>query len=1517
MKTRRIIITLAAFVVALTGLFVSTSPVALAVAPAVRATASASLNTANASVVVPASVVPGDQLVLIVTINSAATMTTPAGWSLLGTAQDGTPDMRSSVFTRTADVATAALPVSVPLSATSKAAVTLIAYSGAAAPVSADVALIGASSATLTTAPANVTLPESVVLSYWSDKSNDNGGWVLPASVTPQVVSIGPGSGRITAALASSAPPVATWPGATATKPSAGTKGIGWTIVLPAGSTALAPNALFQSSCSNRTCTFDASQSTDPDGTIQSYEWTFGDGTTATGPTATRTYTADGSFAVTLRVVDNSGAAGTRTSTVTVSAPVGLHTRLAPDTPRRDVPVISDGEITDLEYIGDRIFVVGGFTSLRNNTATNRTVVNQRFVASYNINTGLIDTNFRPTFDSGVTEIEASPDGTKLFVVGRFQTVNGVTKRRVASINPVTGATVTGFTANASAAATSLAVSNSTVYIGGQYTAINNTPRVGLAAVNSTTGELISGFVNNISGGIGPDGLLTVQALKLTPDTNKLLVLHTGRQVAGQDRYGVALIDTTSNTLLPWRTRLWDDNLSFVGGIQRAYAVDISPNGEYFVAVSGSGGDRPPINDTAIALPIQGSDNVQPLWISRLSDSVYSVAISDVAVYIGGHFNIAPSPTSPDPWFGLTNVGYGQGQGLAGYGLGDDIVTRLHLAALSPATGKALEWNPWSNSFEGNKAMLVTPRGLVTGGDGNTQGGFNVGRVAFFDFNSIPAPGANETSIINPIDGRVKPADVEFVMDGTAQATSGVQRVQLEILDGTRYLQDDLVTWGTAWNAINANLASPGATSTAWTLPLTITGNRQMRVFARTFGQNGSSDSTKASKRFESFGLTDQPPTTGIRLPAAGVVPTLTFTVTGTGNDDVGVNSMIYAFRDQQNRYLQDDGTASAEYNTFRGLPDVVGATQATWSYEVTLPYEGTWTMQAYAVDTIGQADLRSADRDWIVSATAIPPTVAITTPAVMTPPTTRAPITLAPGAPLTFTGIATDDLGLTNVEISLRNTSSRENLATDGTWSPTNTAGWRRVSPVGNLPGSSYNWSYTTPFDLAPGVYEFAVRATDDLGLTTATANQGRLTINVQIPGDLPPNGLLTTTGTITGGQSLGLNITGTATDDFGVSAVRLTVRDRLSSRYVQQNGTLASTYSLLDAVLASPGATSTSWNLPVTLPSAGDYDVVAFAYDTANQQDFSTTGATARYQVFPGNLAPVSNDALFAPAEGSAFNQARIVVSGRFEDDQQMASVQVAIRNSANQFLNSNSIGTFTTNGVINWRNAFMNSPGSPGSNFSYTSPTIPDGSYTIFVRGVDQLGAVTDPVVQRNVTVTGPTTNLAPVPNFTVVCNQNICSFDARSSTDENAPTLIYSWNFGNGTGSGPVPIRTYTAPGAFTVTLTARDEYGLTATSTQVVNIVTPVGNLAPAAVLNEPSCTLLVCNFSSVGSVDPNVGDSITRLWNFGDVPAGNTSTATSPSKTFSAAGTYTVTLTVTDGWGLATTVTRSVTVVAA
>ena len=252
--------------------------------------------------------------------------------------------------------------------------------------------------------------------------------------------------------------------------------------------------------------------------------------------------------------------------------------------------------------------------------------------------------------------VEVTPDGTKLIIGGTFKTVGGKTLSKLAVISPTTGAPLStfNFAGNTNNPVTAAAATNTTIYVGGRFSVLNGTSHTGLAAVNATTGAVDPNFNLNLSGGIGVNGELTVQALKLTHDETKLVVVHTGRQINGQDRLGVAEIDTASKTLLPWRTRLWDDNLARLGGVTRIYAGDISPDDSYMVVSEGSGGDAPPISDTAIRFPIAGADNVQPDWVSRHFDSVYSVAITEDAVYLGGHFQFEPSPTAPSPWPGLT-----------------------------------------------------------------------------------------------------------------------------------------------------------------------------------------------------------------------------------------------------------------------------------------------------------------------------------------------------------------------------------------------------------------------------------------------------------------------------------------------------------------------------------------------------------------------------------------------------------------------------------------------------------------------------------------------------------------------------------------------------------------------------------------------------------------------------------------------------------------------------------------------
>jgi PKD repeat protein len=81
------------------------------------------------------------------------------------------------------------------------------------------------------------------------------------------------------------------------------------------------PTAAASGSCADLVCSFNSAGSFDPDGSIASYAWDFGDNTQGTGPSPQHTYQAGGTYTVTLTVTDDQGATSTATTSVTATPP--------------------------------------------------------------------------------------------------------------------------------------------------------------------------------------------------------------------------------------------------------------------------------------------------------------------------------------------------------------------------------------------------------------------------------------------------------------------------------------------------------------------------------------------------------------------------------------------------------------------------------------------------------------------------------------------------------------------------------------------------------------------------------------------------------------------------------------------------------------------------------------------------------------------------------------------------------------------------------------------------------------------------------------------------------------------------------------------------------------------------------------------------------------------------------------------------------------------------------------------
>lgn len=418
-----------------------------------------------------------------------------------------------------------------------------------------------------------------------------------------------------------------------------------------------------------------------------------------------------------------------------------IHGRLVPEDVRRDIPIVLDGDVVAHAQVGNRIFVGGSFQQVQ---LTDGTVVDQAHLFAYDINTRQFDANFRPVLNNEVTTLETNNSGDGLYVGGRFSRweVGGTPffPLRIAKL-AADGTLDQNFTAMASAVVVDIEQVGNDLYIGGDFENISGVAIRGLARLDTTTGQVDTTFDLGLANSVA--GSQLVRRIEAHPNGNELFVLHYNQVVLGELRRAVFKLDISAPTpVLSGWTIPWAEQTTDAVCWDALRDLAISPDGS-FIVIGGQGADRPPNCDSILRYETAGDQVVPFTWSARMYSSIFSLAISDTAVYAGGHFCAAPrlgavyaGGLTSDFDGGANQCDINDPTSALNPSVRDpeNAVFRTQMAALDPATAQALPWDPGSNNAVGVFDLTLIDRGLLAGHDGSRFNQVTVGRSGFFEF---------------------------------------------------------------------------------------------------------------------------------------------------------------------------------------------------------------------------------------------------------------------------------------------------------------------------------------------------------------------------------------------------------------------------------------------------------------------------------------------------------------------------------------------------------------------------------------------------------------------------------------------------------------------------------------------------------------------------------------------------------------------------------------------------------------
>jgi DNA-binding beta-propeller fold protein YncE len=356
------------------------------------------------------------------------------------------------------------------------------------------------------------------------------------------------------------------------------------------------------------------------------------------------------------------------------------------------------------------------------------------------------------------------------------------------------------------------------------------------------------------------------------------------------------------------------------------------------------------------------------------------------------------------------------------------------------------------------------------------------------------------------------------------------------------------------------------------------------------------------------------------------------------------------------------------------------------------------------------------------------PPSLTVATP---TPGGT------VPPGPVELTGTAVDPDGVGAVEVMVRDRDTGESWhAVTSTWDETGR--WAVAALAGEDPTrQEFRWVLPS---VRPGhTYVARFRTHDAAGAVDSAPLPTRTFTVAETAGPVDEEPPVVDLGSPTPREVFDdrpVRVSGTATDDTGVAAVQVAVRDRDTGLWWDAEAGAWGAHRFQDAVVADAGADTTDWSFDFddsASPGSGGYYVGVRAVDAAGRVGDSTG---TRFDVADATTDVTAPEVvLTAPQNGTDVLDGRpATLAGTASDDTGVVAVEVAVKDQAGTTWWDAPAGTW---GPYRWHEAELADPGAAATGWTFEFDDTGDqgsGGYFVRVRSRDAAGNVSEVTGRR---------------------------------------------------------------------------------------------------------------------------------------------------------------------------------------